>query len=90
LEPPNDGLGASLIGLMRSNKTSSWVVATFSRLRRRPALWLPPWRLIAAQPSETVAEVLPQPMPMPGGDMTASDILIETLIGWDATHVFGM
>ena len=44
--------------------------------------------LIAAQPSETVAEVLPQPMPMPGGDMTASDILIETLIGWDATHVF--
>jgi pyruvate dehydrogenase (quinone) len=27
---------------------------------------------------------------MPGADMTTSDILVETLINWGATHVFGI
>jgi hypothetical protein len=42
----------------------------------------------AAQPSETGPDVTPQPTP--GADMTTSDILVETLIDWGTTHVFGI
>jgi pyruvate dehydrogenase (quinone) len=45
---------------------------------------------LAAQPSETQENVAQQPTPMPGGDMTTSDILVETLIDWGATHAFGI
>jgi pyruvate dehydrogenase (quinone) len=45
---------------------------------------------LAAQPSETESSVVPQPTPMPDADMTTSDILVETLIDWGATHVFGI
>src|ERR1700682_688442 len=44
----------------------------------------------AAQPSETEANVAPQPTPQPGADMNTSDIVVETLIDWGATHVFGI
>ena len=39
---------------------------------------------------ENSASVIPQPFPNPDADQTTSDILIETLITWGATHVFGM
>jgi pyruvate dehydrogenase (quinone) len=44
----------------------------------------------AAQASETQAEIVSQPRPAPGADVNTSDILIETLIDWGATHVFGI
>src|SRR6204780_4752685 len=44
----------------------------------------------AAQPSETEANVAPQPTPQPGADTNTSDIVVETLIDWGATHVFGI
>jgi hypothetical protein len=34
--------------------------------------------------------VSPQPMANPAGDLTTSDIIVETLIAWGATHVFGL
>lgn len=36
------------------------------------------------------APALPQPFPSFTPDMTTSDILVETLIAWGATHVFGI
>jgi len=39
---------------------------------------------------ENSASVIPQPFPNPDEDQTTSDILIETLIAWGATHVFGI
>jgi pyruvate dehydrogenase (quinone)/pyruvate decarboxylase len=44
----------------------------------------------AAQPSETEANVAPQPTPQPGAETNTSDIVVETLIDWGATHVFGI
>src|ERR1035438_4850229 len=44
----------------------------------------------AAQPSETEANVGPQPTLQPGADMNTSDIVVETLMAWGATHVFGI
>jgi pyruvate dehydrogenase (quinone) len=44
----------------------------------------------AGGPSETNEAVTSQPTPTPGGDLNTSDILIETLIDWGATHVFGI
>ena len=45
---------------------------------------------LAAAPSETNEALAPQPTPMPGNDLNTSDILVETLIDWGATHVFGI
>jgi pyruvate dehydrogenase (quinone) len=41
-------------------------------------------------PSEKNEAISPQPTPSPSSDLNTSDILIETLIGWGATHVFGI
>src|ERR1700722_6928483 len=41
-------------------------------------------------PSETNEAITPQPTPTLSSDLNTSDILIETLIGWGATHVFGI
>src|SRR3984885_2315093 len=41
-------------------------------------------------PWETNEAIIPQPTPSPSSDLNTSDILIETLIGWGATHVFGI
>ena len=40
--------------------------------------------------TETEAHVTAQPAPLPGAAQTTSDILVETLIAWGATHVFGI
>ena len=34
--------------------------------------------------------ITPQPTPKSGADKNTSDILVETLIEWGATHVFGI
>lgn len=39
---------------------------------------------------ENSASVAPQPSPAPDGEQTTADILIDTLIAWGATHVFGI
>jgi hypothetical protein len=39
---------------------------------------------------ENSASVSSQPTAGPGGDQTTSDILVETLVAWGATHVFGL
>ena len=44
----------------------------------------------AAAASETQADVTPQPILPPSPEMNTSDILVETLIAWGATHVFGI
>lgn len=40
--------------------------------------------------TETSPHVTAQPSPLPGSDQNMSDILVETLIAWGATHVFGI
>ena len=45
---------------------------------------------LAAAPSELNEALAPQPTPMPGNELNTSDILVETLIDWGATHVFGI
>jgi pyruvate dehydrogenase (quinone)/pyruvate decarboxylase len=53
-----------------------------------------PGTAIGAEPSETTANVMAQPSPSPAGDLNGdlntSDILVEALIDWGATHVFGI
>jgi pyruvate dehydrogenase (quinone) len=40
--------------------------------------------------SETEPKITVQPSPSPSDDMNTADILVETLIDWGATHVFGI
>jgi hypothetical protein len=51
---------------------------------------LVPVKNLAAAPSETNEALAPQPRPVPGDELNTSDILVETLIDWRATHVFGI
>jgi pyruvate dehydrogenase (quinone) len=44
----------------------------------------------SAAPSEIKDAISTQPTPAPGGELNTSDILVETLIDWGATHVFGI
>ena len=46
----------------------------------------------AAQTSSASIVPPPQPQPFPafGADMTTSDILVETLVAWGVTHIFGI
>jgi pyruvate dehydrogenase (quinone) len=44
----------------------------------------------SASPSISTDAITPQPTPFPGENVNTSDILIETLIDWGATHVFGI
>jgi pyruvate dehydrogenase (quinone) len=44
----------------------------------------------AAQASETIAAVTPQPAPTFSDDSTTADILVDTLITWGVTHAFGI
>jgi pyruvate dehydrogenase (quinone) len=79
---------------MCSNKTSGWDRRDIFQAAAAAAVAglaaNAPQTAFAAPPSETEASVVPQPTPMPGADMTTSDILIETLIDWGVTHVFGV
>src|ERR1700743_899877 len=78
-------------GPMRSNKTSGWDRRDFFQAAAAAGLAAAaPCAAAAAQLSETEAAVEPQPTPMPTDDMNTSDILVETLIDWGATHVFGI
>lgn len=45
---------------------------------------------VSASPSLSSDAVTPQPTALPTGDLNTADILIETLIDWGATHVFGI
>jgi pyruvate dehydrogenase (quinone) len=47
-------------------------------------------KTLAAAPSETNEALAPQPTPMPSDRLNTADILVETLIDWGATHVFGI
>jgi pyruvate dehydrogenase (quinone) len=51
---------------------------------------LSPAKALAASPSERNDAVSPQPAPSFASNLNTSDILIETLIEWGATHVFGI
>jgi pyruvate dehydrogenase (quinone) len=76
---------------MRSNKITGWDRRDFFQVAAAAGLAAAaPHAASAAQPSETEARVVQQPTPLPGADMTTSDILVEALIDWGATHVFGI
>ena len=76
---------------MRTNKTSGWDRRDFFQAAAAAGVAAAaPRAASAAQPTETEADVVQQPTPMPGADMTTSDILVQTLIDWGATHVFGV
>ena len=49
-----------------------------------------PAAAIRADTSETNSNVTVQPNPSFPEDLNTSDILVETLIDWGATHVFGV
>lgn len=51
---------------------------------------LAPRAAASAEPSETESAVTHQPTAAPGEDLNTSDILVQTLIDWGATHVFGI
>jgi pyruvate dehydrogenase (quinone) len=77
--------------LMRNNKASRWDRRDFFQVAAAAGLAAAAPRVaLAGRPSETEADLAQQPTPMPGEDMTTSDILVETLIDWGATHVFGI
>lgn len=44
----------------------------------------------AAAPSEISDAITQQPTPEPGAEQNTSDIFVQTLIDWGATHVFGV
>jgi pyruvate dehydrogenase (quinone)/pyruvate decarboxylase len=47
-------------------------------------------RAAVSQPSESSADITRQPNPAFGDDLTTADIIVETLIAWGATYVFGI
>ena len=76
---------------MRSNKNSGWDRRNFFQVAAAAGLAATaPYSGSAAQPSETEADVARQPTPMPSADVTTADVLVETLVNWGATHVFGI
>jgi pyruvate dehydrogenase (quinone) len=76
---------------MRSGNFSGWDRRDFFQVAAAAGLVAAaPRAASAAQPSETEANVAPQPTPQPGADTNTSDIVVETLIDWGATHVFGI
>lgn len=77
---------------MRSNKAAGWDRRDFFQVAAAAGLVAatPQAVLAAPQRSETEADVMQQPTPMFGTDMTTSDVLVETLVDWGATHVFGI
>ena len=76
---------------MSGGKFSGWDRRDFFQVAAAASLVAAaPRAASAAQPSETEANVAPQPTPQPGADTNTSDIVVETLIDWGATHVFGI
>ena len=54
------------------------------------ALSTAPRLAAAATPSETAAAIIPQPRPDFTGDPNTSDVIIETLMQWGVSQVFGV
>jgi pyruvate dehydrogenase (quinone) len=76
---------------MSSGKLSGWDRRDFFQVAAAASLVAAAPRAASpAQPSETEANVRPQPTPQRGADTNTSDIVIETLIDWGVTHVFGI
>jgi pyruvate dehydrogenase (quinone) len=76
---------------MVSNRAPGWDRRDFFQVAAAAGLVAAAPRVAsAAQPSEKEADVAQQPTPAPSADMTTSDILVETLIDWGATHAFGI
>ena len=76
---------------MSGGKFSGWDRRDFFQVAAAASLVAAaPRAASAAQPSETEANVAPQPTPQPDPDTNTSDIVVETLIDWGATHVFGI
>lgn len=74
------------------NTVSGWARRYFFQAAAATgaALVLAPAGSAAPLPSGTADAIAAQPTPLPNGDQDTSDILIETLIDWGATHVFGI
>jgi pyruvate dehydrogenase (quinone) len=68
-------------GLDRRGFFQAATVASLAAMTPRTAL---------GEISETTSAVTFQPTPSPSDDQNTSDILVETLIDWGATHVFGI
>ena len=76
---------------MSGGKFSGWDRRDFFQVAAAASLIAAaPRAASAAQPSEREGNVAPQPTPQPGADTNTSDIVVETLIDWGATHVFGI
>jgi pyruvate dehydrogenase (quinone) len=76
---------------MSGGKFSGWDRRDFFQVAAAASLVAAARRAAsAAQLSESEANVAPQPTPQPGADTNTSDIVVETLIDWGATHVFGI
>src|ERR1700721_3443050 len=76
---------------MSGGKFSGWDRRDFFQVAAAASLLAAaPRRASAAPPFETQANVAPQPNPQPDPDTNTSDIVVETLIDWGATHVFGI
>jgi pyruvate dehydrogenase (quinone) len=76
---------------MSGGKFSGWDRRDFFQVAAAAGLVAAaPRTASAAQPSESEANVAPQPTPQPGADTNTSDIVVGALIDWGATHVFGI
>ena len=76
---------------MSGGKFSGWDRRDFFQVAAAASLIAAaPRAASAAQPSEREGNVAPQPTPQPGAETNTSDIVVETLIDWGATHVFGI
>jgi pyruvate dehydrogenase (quinone) len=76
---------------MSSNKVSGWDRRNFFQAAAVVGLAATAPRAASAAPrSETEADVTLQRVPDAGADINTSDILVETLVNWGATHVFGI
>jgi pyruvate dehydrogenase (quinone) len=76
--------------LMIDRKAFAWGRRDFLQVAAATGLAVSARSRTAVGMSETEAHVTAQPMPSPDADLNTSDILVETLIDWGATHVFGI
>jgi pyruvate dehydrogenase (quinone) len=75
---------------MNDNKAFRWGRRDFLQVAAAAGFAVSAGSGAAPDISESDAHVTAQPTPSPGGDLNTSDILVETLIDWGATHVFGI
>ena|ERR1700722_11498210 len=76
---------------MTDGSAAAWDRRNFFQVAAAAGLSvMTPTAAVAAEPSETVSNVTPQPTSSPPENLNTSDLLVETLIDWGATHVFGI